>query len=123
MLKLRPTHTTPRASRYVCPKACTMARAQPTFAVCPFWSQAMLRARQHPATCSHSEDDRTFRDWRNGLGAQARHMPPARTPCTVRRALRATARLSASPGSCRLSWALGRTCSPAQAARVAVRGS
>ena len=52
----------------------------------------MLRARQHPATCSHSADDRTFRDWRNGLGAQARRMPPPphavhRAPCIARHGL------------------------------------
>ena len=31
---------------------------------------AMLWGRQHPLSCSHSGDDRTFKDWRNGLGAQ-----------------------------------------------------
>ena len=30
----------------------------------------MLWARQHPISCLHSGDDRTFKDWRNGLGAQ-----------------------------------------------------
>lgn len=113
--------TTPRASRCV-PTARWHGRT-PTCVLCPFWSQAMLRARQHPATCSHSADDRTFRDWRNGLGAQARRMPPRpHAMHRVRSALRATACPSASPGSCRLSWALGRTCSPAQEARAAARG-